>query len=156
MTVYIRAPEELVLAPGYVLCVVKPLYAISESGLHLYLKYLAHHLDTLYMTRSKCDTCVRIRRTNDNLDGLILLQVDDSLGLGTNQFLDEEEQASKEFGCKPRTGITETVTNLNGINISNLGSHHYSISHTDKIEKLEKATTRRNSAAKGHLINISA
>ena len=71
--VYIRAPTELGLEPCYVLHVVKPLYGIPESGLHWYLTYLAHHLGTLHMFRSKCDPCVLIRRSNNTLDGLILL-----------------------------------------------------------------------------------
>lgn len=48
-TVYIRAPRELNLTPGFVLKVVEPLYGIPETGLHWYLTYLSHHLETLGM-----------------------------------------------------------------------------------------------------------
>ena len=91
--VYIKAPDELGLDEDYVLKVVKPLYGIPESGLHWYLTYLSHHLDTLKMVRAQCDPCVLLRRNQDDLERLILLQVDDSLGVGTPDFLEEEEQA---------------------------------------------------------------
>lgn len=59
--VNIKSPPELGLPHGFVLNVVKPLYEIPESGLHWYLTYLTHHLDSLNMTRSKCDPCVLIK-----------------------------------------------------------------------------------------------
>lgn len=36
-------------------------------------------------------------KENDKVDGLIILQVDDSLGMGTPRFLEEEEEAFKTF-----------------------------------------------------------
>ena len=145
--VYIRAPKEMELPPGYIIKVVKPLYGIPESGLHWYLTYLTHHLDTLRMTRTRSDPCILIRRTKDGaLDGLILLQVDDSLGLGSDTFMQEEEQASKAFRCKPRTPISEEETGFNGISIksktetqtSNTETMRgYTITQCDKIRKLD-------------------
>lgn len=138
--VYIKAPPELNLPPDFVLQVVKPLYGIPESGLHWYLTYLSHHLDTLHMKRTRADPCMMIRRTDSNLDGFILLQVDDSLGFGSTQFLDEEQTASARFRCKPRTAIATKPITFNGINISRTTfdqtKHKYSINQTDKINKL--------------------
>lgn len=51
--VEILAPAEIHLPSGQVLKVVKPLYGISESGLHWYLTYLEHHLDVLKMHSSR-------------------------------------------------------------------------------------------------------
>ena len=140
--VYIRAPRELGLPEGYILKVVKPLYGIPESGLHWYLTYLAHHLDTLHMTRARCDPCVLIRRSNDRLDGLILLQVDDSLGIGTPKFWEDEEIGSKSFRCKPRTKLSEKPTSFNGIFIKHQDGR-YTIDQQDKIEKLTIAKTQK-------------
>lgn len=83
----------MALPEGYVLKVVKPLYGIPESGLHWYLTYLNHHLRTLGMKRSRVDLCVLYRRTGSKLEGVIVRQVDDSLGIGTTTFLDEEGHA---------------------------------------------------------------
>lgn len=82
--VNICAPAELGLPDGLFLNVVKHMYVIPESGPHWYLTYFAHHLDTLKMNRSKADPCVLIHRNNGSLEGLIHLQVDDSLGLVTS------------------------------------------------------------------------
>lgn len=88
--VHIRAPPEIVLPDGYVLKVVKPLYGISESGLHFYITKLAHIAETLKMVRSRADPCVLIQLSKHNLDGIILLQVDGSLSFGINLYLHQE------------------------------------------------------------------
>ena len=99
------------------------------------------------MSRARSDPCVLIRRSKGGeLDGLILLQVDDSLGLGSDAFMREEEQASKAFRCKPRTPISREETSFNGISIkSNMMSPNpslpmmktYTITQKDKIRKLD-------------------
>lgn len=112
---FIRAPKELGLPDDMVLEGVRPLYRIPQSGLHWYLTYLSHHLETLGMIKSKVDPCVLIRRERKNLKGLVLLQVDDSLGFGDNQFLDQEDEASTRFNSKPRIPLTEQPSTFNGI-----------------------------------------
>lgn len=96
-----RAPEEMKLPVGFVLKLIKPLNGIQESVLHRYLTYLEHHLQNFDMKRSRCDTCVLIKRTEGRLDGVKLLQADDSLGFGDEKFLTREETTSKEFRCNP-------------------------------------------------------
>lgn len=112
--VHIQAPPELDLPPGCVLEVVKTLYGIPESGLHCYLTYLAHHLDTLKMRRPLSYPLVLIlyhkEDATESPDGIILQQVDDSLGFGTQAFLEEEERASRAFRCKPRTPLSSEKT----------------------------------------------
>lgn len=115
--VFIHAPKEMELGDDYVLEVIKPLYGIPESGLHWYLTYLDHHTGTLGMNRSNIDPCVLCRRTESGLDGIVLLQVDDSLGFGTPQFLADEEKGSSKFNSKPRTTLTEKPTSFNGITL---------------------------------------
>lgn len=134
--VFITAPSEMGLPEGYVLKVVKPLYGIPESGLHWYLTYLNHHLQTLGMKRSKVDPCVLYRRTGQKLEGIIVLQVDDSLGAGMETFLNEESQASKAFRCKERTPVNETPVVFNGISIRKEG-HAYTMTQSEKIDKLK-------------------
>lgn len=69
------------------------------------------------MERARVDPCVLVKRNGLKLGGLILLQVDDSLGLGSDSFLKEEEHASKIFWCKERTSVKEVPTSFNGITI---------------------------------------
>ena len=137
--VYIKAPLELGLPKNYVLRVEKPLYGIPESGLHWYLTYLTHHLEVLHMTRSRVDPCVLYRTKNDKLEGMILLQVDDSLGMGNDEFLLEEERASNKFRCKERTPISSRPVEFNGITLmNNMGT--YTMMQADKILKLRVPT----------------
>ena len=140
--VYIRAPKELGLQPGFVLKVVRPLYGIPESGLHWYLTYLSHHLETLGMHRATADPCVLIKRSNNEIEGLILLQVDDSLGFCTPNFMEDEERASTVFRCKPRTPISTKPISFNGIYICKKGET-YSMTHGEKIDKLECVETQK-------------
>lgn len=84
-----------------VLQVVKPLYRIPESGLHWYQTYVKYHLEQLGMNRSRAYPCLLIRRKEEQLEGLIILQVDDSLAVVTANFLREEEQQAKHFQSKP-------------------------------------------------------
>lgn len=74
---------------GYVLQVIRPLYVIVECGLHWYLTYLKHHLETFKITKALFDPGVLIKRNGDKLFGLILLQVYSSLGFETYKFLDQ-------------------------------------------------------------------
>lgn len=87
MDVNIRAPRELGLHPGYGLRNLNH-YMASRSGLHWYLTYMSHHLESLFMTHTRADPCVLISQKNDFLDGLIILQVYESLGLGSPEFME--------------------------------------------------------------------
>lgn len=98
------------LSPDTVLKVVRPLYGIPESGLHWYLTYLENHVDNLGMNRTKADPCVTWKSKGNCIQGLIVLQVDESLGMGTQGFLKEEEEGSMRFKSKPRTPIAEEGT----------------------------------------------
>lgn len=84
-----KDPAELDLPLVDVLQIVGPLHGIPGSGLHWYLMYLSDHLDTLGMKRALADPCLLYRHHNEQLDGLVLLQVDDYLGLGSNKLLME-------------------------------------------------------------------
>lgn len=68
-----REPDELWWQDGFVFKVFKPLYGIPDSGLHWYLTYLTHNLDTFKMNKARMDICVLLRRQNNSLEGLILL-----------------------------------------------------------------------------------
>lgn len=128
---------------GYVLKLIKPLYGIPESGLHWYLTYLTNHLDVLNMKRSTSDLCLLFKRNGDKLDGLIFFQVDDSLGVGSESFLGKEENASKDFRCKPRTMITKDPISFNGIQITKKAGNIYQIAQPDEITDLVITTDQK-------------
>lgn len=79
--------------------------------------YLHHHRNNLHMKRSAADPCVLIRRKGQHLSGLILLQMDDSLGFDDDCFLKEEELHSAEFRSKSRKFIEESPVSFNGVEL---------------------------------------
>lgn len=105
-----------------VLQVLKPLYGIPESGLHLYLTYVAYHMEHLGMECSMEDHCMLIRKHEGNLDGIRVLQVDVILGPGTTAFLEDEDTQSKLFRSKARRHIAVELVwqDFNGTMITRL------------------------------------
>lgn len=83
LNLYTRAPSEMGLPKYFVFEILKPLYIVPESGLNWYQTYLAHNLEDLGMKRSRADPFMMYRRGGEGLEGLIVLQVDDSFGIGT-------------------------------------------------------------------------
>lgn len=145
--VYIHPPHELGMEKGTVLNVLKPLYGITESGLHWYLTYVQHHIDRLGMRQSAVDPCVLIRNSEQGLEGLILLKVDDTLGLGTTKFLEEEQEASKHFRSKPRTKLGPNPTAFNGLEIARHDDGIITITQEDKIYRIRTPTSQAELAS---------
>lgn len=56
--VYTQAPEELYVPPLKFLKVIKPLYALPETGLHCYLTNASHHFEILGMIKSQIVPCL--------------------------------------------------------------------------------------------------
>lgn len=64
------------------------------------------------------DPCILIRHSEEGkIQGLIVLQVDDSLGLGTDCFLLDKKEASGIFTEKGRTKLDMGALYLNGMKI---------------------------------------
>jgi Reverse transcriptase (RNA-dependent DNA polymerase) len=99
--VYLRHPPEMGLPENNVLHCLKPLYGKPESGLHWFMTYLHHHRTELGMNQARADKCFLYRRDDGGIS-VTTLQVDDSFGTGTPEFLQDEEKHSLEFRCKPR------------------------------------------------------
>ncbi len=91
--VYVTPPAELNVDKNILWLVRRPLYGLPESGLLWFKTYVAHHKDVLRMRGLETDPCLLYRHDSDgNLDGLVCLQVDDSVGAGSGMFLREEER----------------------------------------------------------------
>lgn len=144
--VYIEAPKEMGLSEGEVLRVVRPLYGIPESGLHWYLTYLEYHSDKLGMHRATIDPCVMIKRDKGKLKGLVMLQVDDSLRLGSEEFITEEQLAAREFKSKEREFLSNATLDFNGIRIHNV-KNGIRIFQSDKIQKLKTPDSQKSFAS---------
>jgi len=96
---------------GTVLHVVKPLYGIAESGVHWFETYHRHHEERLGMQSSPFDPCLLITRPKNHF-GIVGLQTDDTLNLGSAGFLDREEHELKHAGykAKPRQVLADGDT----------------------------------------------
>lgn len=146
--VYIKPPKEMGLSEDMVLLVVKPLYGIPESGLHWYMTYLEYHMDKLDMKRTTADPCVLVKRRNGKLSGLVALQVDDSLTLGDDAFLEEEEQSSGTFKSKERIMLGTEVMAFNGVRVSRIANGGIKMDQGDKIRSLSFPTSDKQFASK--------
>lgn len=106
----------------------KPLYRIPESCLHWYLTYLEYHLGELGMVPACGDPSVFIKSTNERLEGTVDPQVDDSLSLDTEQFMEDYQRASKMFKRNPRQTLHGLTIVLNVLTIKHKGNgilmHH--------------------------------
>lgn len=135
------------LDEGMILRMVKSLYGITKRGLHCYLTYLEHHLEALGMTRAKADPRVLMRHVDGKLDGLALLQVDDTLELCSVELLLKELNDSLELRSQTRINISTRLTSFNGLKISKKDGT-FLMTQTDKIDKLRMAKTEKELA--GH------
>jgi hypothetical protein len=135
--VYLEAPPEMEVAENHVLVAQKPLYGIPESGLHWFLTYHGHHCKLLGMQESTADMCLLYRHDPDGGTNMTVLQVDDSLGHGTKDFLNEEERASKEFIGKPRKILAAGASvTFNGCDIRKDTDGGFLITQGDKLRSL--------------------
>lgn len=137
--IFLRPPKEMNLGADVVLCVLKPLYGVPESGLHWFVTYWTHHRERLSMKSTTGDPCLLYRPGDMHAEGVTALQVDDSFGHGTVEFLKDEERESKRFKCKPRKilKIGET-TSFNGCQITVERNRVHLLRQMDKLGKISK------------------
>lgn len=138
--VFLEPPAEMGLDDTFVLQAVQPLYGVPEAGLCWFLTYSEHHRNRLQMVQSRGDKCLFIREDGDRRN-IIILQVDDSWGVGTRAFLEEEEHAATKFRTKPRTifnvGSSER---FNGLRVHMTGEG-ISIEQQEKLAALRQPKT---------------
>lgn len=126
----------------YVLVAVKPLYGIREAGLHWFITYPNHHIEHLDMTQSSTDKFILFIEDKNQETNMVILQVDDSFGTGSQKCLHEEETASKRFASKPRKLFdVGTKMKFNGSTIERLSTDSYKLSQEDKLASIEIPST---------------
>lgn len=94
------------------------------------------------MKLTRADPCVLFCHIHDSIDGLDFLQVDDSLRLSSQDFLDGEEEAAKAFRCKPRTYLGKMQTVFHGLHIRSNKNRHISVTQFEKIDSLPISKTQ--------------
>lgn len=141
--VYLKPPPEMGLSDDDVLLAVGPLYGIPESGLHWFMTYQPHHIEELGMKACQVDPCLLYKRQKgQKLEGLTIMQVDDTFGHGDEQFLQTENEKAKFFKSKPRHILKEGQNVVfNGCQIKLNADGSYELHNSDKLERLEKVKT---------------
>lgn len=123
---------------------LRPLYRIPEGIFHWYLTYLDHHLKFLHMKKSKSGQFLLIRHNDNELSGLVILQVEDSFSMGIRTFMMEKEEASKSFISKDLILLLGSPTSFNGILITRKHDGEITIKQPSKIHKLTQQIDLKN------------
>ncbi|KAM4064694.1 cwf18 domain containing protein [Hirsutella rhossiliensis] len=100
---------------GTIIRVIKPF--------HWFRTYQQHHLEKLDMSTSTYDSCLLISNTGPDTLGIVGMQTDDTLILGTNNFStrEEEELQRQNFVPSPRlTSHTEQRSKMTTIDLKQL------------------------------------
>ena len=83
---------------GKILKAVQPLYGLPEVGLHWFITYRDNYQNNLGMQSSTVDNCLLFRKRPDRkVPEVVILQVDDTFGSGSDTFLKDEEAQSHQF-----------------------------------------------------------
>ncbi len=140
--VYLKPLPEMNLADDEVLLVRKPLYGVPESGLHWFVSYQGHHKDKIGMKATIVDPCLLYRSDGKHLEGITILQVDDSFGFGTDDFLSDEDSCGKYFKSKPRVFLEKGKEIVfNGSEIRRNEDGTFTLHQKKKLESLTHVTS---------------
>ena len=92
-----KIPKELhnEFPKGTIMIVRKPLYGIPEAGTHWWATYNQHHKEKIGMETSTYDPCLLISGPNKPF-GLVGMQTDDTLILGSQEFRAQEDRELKK------------------------------------------------------------
>jgi reverse transcriptase-like protein len=108
--IYARPPKDMIgeLPPNVIFKVIKPLYGIPEAGTHWFGTYHKHHREKLGMGTSTYDPCLLITKDKNGPFGLVGMQTDDTLILGDNEFVKQEDVELKraKLLAKPSEQLT--------------------------------------------------
>lgn len=86
--------------------------------MHWFNNYLDHHKRALDVTQLPGDPCLMYRRSNQDLQIIVPLQVEDTLYAATESFSRKEDAKAQEFPSKSTTVIGKKKIRFNGVDIS--------------------------------------
>lgn len=146
--VYVVPPTELQTDEDILWKVERPLYGLPESGMLWFETYIGHHHNILNMESTETDPCLLFRRNEDgDLEGIICLQVDDSIGGGTVAFLKDENENSKVFRTREQKLLAEqSEMRFNGQYIRREGRMVY-LHQRPYVERMPLQNIERSAAS---------
>lgn len=99
------------------------------------------------MKRTSTDPSVLLRRSTIGLEGFLILQVDNSLRIGSTAFLGDEDSVSKHFRFKPRTTPSTTTLTFNGSHLDRSNLNNIRMRQLEKIANLRSPTDQKEFAS---------
>lgn len=95
---YARLPKQLRrVFSGYLFHIVKPVYGLKEAGAYWFSKYFNAWISAVRMVATALDVCLLYRRQGNKLDGVVGIQVDDTIMAGSPEFTSAEERMHQKF-----------------------------------------------------------
>lgn len=88
------------------------------------------------MIRTSSEPCVLPWSPRSDLQGVIILQVDDSLGIGSPAFLEDEDSVAHHFKYKARTVLSDTTLTFNGSDLDRPRTTTIRMRQPDKMRTL--------------------
>lgn len=120
--VYVTPPKEARAHPDELWRLCRPLYGLPEAGAMWYSTFARYHRNNLRMHHTATDPAVFVRHDeHGRLDGMSVVQVDDTLIMGSPSFMDDEERESAAFPSKGRTSVEAKPVAFNGTTIRRRG-----------------------------------
>lgn len=101
--VYVCATKEFGLESSQLFKLLKPLYGLADSGDYWHVTFADHLRQQLGMTPATGDHSLFFKTFKRKLIGLIGAYVDDTIGAGNRQFMEESKISGQNFQSKPRT-----------------------------------------------------
>lgn len=134
---FARLPRELRRRfADFLFKIVKPVYGLKEAGAYWFAKYFYAWLTMVLMLATSLDVCLLYRRPGKHLEGVVAVQVDDTLMAGCEAFNQAEEKMHKLFDM----GDTQELQRGQALKFSGCeirdGGDSTTVSQTDYVGKL--------------------
>lgn len=139
---------------GTIIRVIKPLYGIAESGVHWFHTYQEHHKQQLGMEMSTFDPCLLTTTGSADDFGIVGMQTDDTLIVGTESFLALEERQLNiaGFRAKPKTLLEPGVgLDFNGARLSFCKENILELKQKGQGAKIEIINAHKSDCAQRYL-----
>ena len=119
---------------------MKPLYGIPEAGTHWFGTYHSHHTGKLQMTMSTYNPCLLITTTDKEAFGIVGMQTDNTLILGTEQFSATEdiELEKANFQAKPKSRLTADLPIIFNRGVATLNGSEILLKQKNQADKLQQ------------------
>ena len=116
---------------------------MPESPMHWFTTYVDYHRTSLDMEQVPFDPCLLFHRTDERLQGIVSLQVDDTLYACTEEFAEKEEKVSTKFPSKGRTPIETEPVRYNGIDLHKI-PHGYQMDQRTYISEIPPISSKED------------